>query len=140
MYSDVLMSNFFHPRNVGFVESPDAVARVKYPPCSDFLELSVRMANGRGAEARFRVQGCGAAVAAGSVLTELMKGRGRDEMASITLHDIVNALGGLPEGKIHAAQMALDAVRLVIEQLAFRRPVPPLKEGGEAYIETTVRR
>jgi len=135
MYSETLMDHFLHPRNVGRVEGADAIARVKYPPCSDYLEVSVRLERERVSQARFKVQGCGGAIAAGSVLTKLLVHKNIEEMRAIEIEDVINSLGGLTEGKRHCARMAIDAVRLLVSQLEGRETN---EERGAMFFETFV--
>jgi len=86
------------------------MAEVTNPVCGDVLRLSVRVENGRIAAARFKTQGCVAAVAAGSALTGLLAGKTPAEARGITPQQISEALGGLPPATFHAAQLCCDAV------------------------------
>ena len=51
----------------------------------------------------FLVFGCVAAIATSSMTIELAKGKTLDEAYTITEKDIVNALGGLPQSKLHCS-------------------------------------
>ena len=110
MFSEAVLEHFRHPRNAG--ELPDATASVDVtnPVCGDVLRLSVHVENGRIAAARFKAKGCVAAIASGSLLTELLTGKSLAEARGITPKDISEALGGLPPGAFHAAQLSCDAV------------------------------
>lgn len=114
MYSEQLLDHFQRPRNVGELGPPAITVDVSNPACGDILRLSVRFAGERVAEARYKVRGCTASIAAGSALTELLSGKSRDEMAALTSADIERAVGGLaPESK-HAAVLCLDGVRSLL--------------------------
>jgi NifU-like protein involved in Fe-S cluster formation len=66
---------------------------------------------GRISEVRFKAKGCVTAVACGSSLTETLAGRSMTEAGAITPEQIAEELGGLPPATMHAAQLAVDALR-----------------------------
>lgn len=117
MYTPQVMDHFQHPRHAG--ELADATARVEVtnPVCGDILQLAARLENGLVAAVRFKASGCVPAIAAGSLLTELMLGRRRDELETITDQKLSENLGGLPTASHHAAQLAADALRALRAEL-----------------------
>jgi nitrogen fixation protein NifU and related proteins len=110
IFSPAILNHFKNPHNTG--EILDATARVDVtnPVCGDALRLSVRMAGERIEEARFKAQGCVAAIAASSVLTDLLSGKTLEEARRITPQQISEELGGLPPATFHAAQLCCDAI------------------------------
>jgi nitrogen fixation NifU-like protein len=114
-YSDTVVDHFQHPRNLGDLESPDAVAEVENPACGDRTRLSLRIAAGRIVAARFRTEGCPAAIAASSITTELILGKTLPEAAALRDTDVAEALGGLPRNKLHCSVLAEDVIRAAIE-------------------------
>jgi len=117
MYSTQVLDHFEHPRNAGTVADEDASARIENPACGDILELTVKVAEGRIAEIRFRARGCVAAMACGSAVTELVRGKTVSEARKLSREDLVRALGGLPAASSHAGHLAMDALRAVRGQL-----------------------
>ena len=117
MYSAELLDHFQNPRNAGEVEKPDAVARVENPACGDVLELSLKLDGDRIADIRFRAKGCVPAMACGSAITELAKGKSVGAACAIKREDLTRKIGGLPEASGHAAALAIDALRTVLQQL-----------------------
>lgn len=117
MYSAAVLDHFKNPRNAG--ELPDATATVEVtnPVCGDILKLSIRVADGRIAEARFLCRGCVTAIACSSLLTESLRGRTPGEARSTTPEQISQSLGGLPPATFHGAQLACDAVTSLFEKL-----------------------
>lgn len=117
MYSPRLLDHFEHPRNPGEVASPDAAIQVENPACGDILKLSMKVANGRITEICFLAKGCVPAMACGSVLTELVKGRTMEEVRRLRREELVQAVGGLPEASAHASHLAMDALAAALKQL-----------------------
>jgi nitrogen fixation NifU-like protein len=110
-YSDVVMDHLRSPRNTGRLEDANAVGLEVNPVCGDTLRLMLRIEDGRVADVRFQAEGCGAALAASSLTTELIASRPLDEVAGLTRQQISAALGGLPPSKAHASALALGALR-----------------------------
>src|SRR5436305_1280013 len=81
MYPPRLLEHFQNPRNIGELEPPAITVEVANPACGDILRLSVRWLEGRIVEARYKVRGCTASIAAGSALTEWITGKSRSELA-----------------------------------------------------------
>jgi nitrogen fixation protein NifU and related proteins len=110
MFSPQLLDHFQNPRNVGDLEPADARSEVTNPVCGDILRLSLRIEDGRIAEARFKAQGCVPTIACGSALTELMRGKTVKEARSLNSLEIVAVLGSVPQASMHAAALALEAL------------------------------
>lgn len=117
MYTDTVLSHFRSPHNAGDLLDADAKAEVTNPACGDVLRLAVRLKDGRISEVRFKAQGCVAAIASGSVLTDLLVGKTVEEARSVTPQQISDALGGLPPATFHAAQLCCDALAALLKQL-----------------------
>jgi tRNA-specific 2-thiouridylase len=90
---------------------PDAsVVDVDGGACCDRIQFAVALAGDRVTEAGFEAHGCGAATAAGSAAVTLVRGRGVLDAARIGASEIASELGGLSVGKLHAAELAADAL------------------------------
>jgi nitrogen fixation NifU-like protein len=116
VYSEAFLDHFKNPRNVGELAPPAVMVEISNPICGDILRLSALFENGRIAEVRYKVRGCTASIASGSALTELMKGRTRQELAALKAAEIEAAVGGLiPESK-HAAVLCVDGVKKLLAE------------------------
>ena len=94
------------------------VVEVSNPVCGDVLRLAVIVEAGVVREVRFLCRGCTASIACGSVLTEKTKGRRTTELKDVHAAVIAAELGGLPPASFHAAQLAEDGLRAIVERKA----------------------
>ncbi len=117
VFSDRLLEHFRNPHNAGDLADATATVEVTNPVCGDVLRLSVRVENGRITEAKFKTQGCTAAIASSSVLTDLLADKSPKEARAISAEEISEALGSLPPATFHAAQLCVDAVAALIQKL-----------------------
>jgi tRNA-uridine 2-sulfurtransferase len=97
--------------------------------CGDLIRVSVACADGQiVTDAGFDASGCGAAIAAGSAVVGLIRGRPLLAVARIGAPEIAAELGGLIAGKMHAAELAADALHRALGAAARARgalePVP----------------
>ena len=113
-YNPVIMDHLAHPRNIGELEDPDGVAEAKNPACGDTMRLFIKVQEERIVDARFLTFGCGPAIAASSIATEMLKGKTIEESLKISNQVVSDALGGLPPTKIHCAHLAEKAIQAVV--------------------------
>src|SRR4029078_10319714 len=78
--------------------------------CGDLIRVSVRVSGDRVDAASFDASGCGAVIAAGSAAVTLVEGERLLDAARIGTREIDEELGGLSPGKLHAAELAADAL------------------------------
>ncbi len=114
-YSEKLLDYFQNPRCVGEIPDAHAIAEVSNPVCGDVIKLWVKVGNGRIEDAKFKAQGCSAAIATSSFATEMLIGMDVADARRITREQIVEALGGLPPSKIHCSVLASDAIKKVLK-------------------------
>lgn len=114
MYTEKVLDHFNHPRNQGIIADADGVGEVGNQKCGDIMKVYIKVAKNDQAqelikEIKFQTLGCGAAIATSSMLTEMVKGKTIEEALSVEKLDIAEALGGLPEAKLHCSILAHDA-------------------------------
>jgi tRNA-specific 2-thiouridylase len=78
--------------------------------CGDVARLRIAVAGDRVTGAGFDASGCGAAHAAASAAVELVRDASVLDAARVGAIEIAAALGGLSPGKLHAAEVAADAL------------------------------
>ena len=115
LYNETVLDHYENPRNVGVLEGANAVGMAENSACGDVLHLYLRIEDGTAVNASFKTFGCAAAIAAGSMLTEMVTGSTLDEIGGIQKEDVVRALGGLPPMKVHCSVLAEDAISAALE-------------------------
>ena len=118
MYSPQLLDHFEHPRNAGVLSNPHASVQLENPACGDVLKLTALVDEAVIAEIRFQAQGCVPTIACGSALTELVRGKTLAQASTVARDQLVGELGGLPQASGHAAQLAIDALRALLERVS----------------------
>ncbi|MBI3945159.1 MAG: iron-sulfur cluster assembly scaffold protein [Armatimonadetes bacterium] len=113
-FTRTALDHAMNPRNVGSLDVPDATASV-VGPCADTMSMWLRVREGRIAALTFWTDGCGPTIATGSITTELAKGKTVGEALRLHAQDVLDALGGLPEGHHHCAQLAADTLRATLK-------------------------
>ena len=99
-----------HPRGRGRAVAGAHHGAAGGAACGDLVRLSVAVEGDRVRAAGFEASGCGATIAAASAAVELAEGTGLIEAARIGAPLIAAQLGGLSAGKLHAADLASDAL------------------------------
>ncbi|MBS7629401.1 iron-sulfur cluster assembly scaffold protein, partial [Candidatus Bathyarchaeota archaeon] len=120
MYSATVLQHYRNPKNVGKIDDADGVGVYMSDFCGDITKFWIKVSEGRILDVKYRTQGCAASIACGSILTELVKGKTVDEALKITKDDIISALGGLPETKVHCSVLADDALKDAIRDYLSR--------------------
>ena len=116
-YSAKFKEHLAHPRNAGELADANAVADETNPICGDRLRLSIRVENDRIQEARYLAYGCPPTLVCGSVLTELVNGKTTEAAKQLTRADLLDAVGGLPSRKHHAASLAIETLHSALSLL-----------------------
>ena len=115
MYSDLVMDHFSNPRNVGSMSDADGVGLVGNPVGGDQIKMSVKVKDNVIEDIKFQTFGCGAAIAASSMVTEMVKGKTVAQARKVTNEAIARALGGLPPLKMYCSNLAADALNRALD-------------------------
>lgn len=114
-YTEIVKNHFFHPRNVGRLDAPSGSGTVGNPSCGDVMTIDIIVKDNIITDAKFQTYGCAAAIASGSMTTEMVKGKTIAECKNLSMNDIIKQLGGLPEEKIHCSNLATEALKKAIK-------------------------
>jgi tRNA-specific 2-thiouridylase len=99
-----------HPTARGHVPAGAYAGAAGGAACGDLVTISLAVQGETVVDAGFDASGCGAALAAGSAAVELVRGAPVLDAARVGTEAIAAALGGLSVGKLHAADLASDAL------------------------------
>ena len=118
MYTETVMDHFMNPRNVGEIENADGVGEVGNVKCGDIMRIYIKVNNEHIEDIKFKTFGCGSAIAASSIATELIMGLSLEDALKVTNKQVVDALGGLPAVKVHCSVLAEQALKAAIYDYA----------------------
>ena len=110
-----IMDHFFHPRNMGVIENPDAIGKIGNPMCGDIMHIYLKIKDNIIEDIKFKTYGCAVAIASTSILTELVKGKSLKEAKKISGKRIREMLGDMPVHKYHCTILAEQALKSAIE-------------------------
>ena len=113
-YSRKVVEHFINPRNAREIENASGVGTVGNARCGDIMRVFLKIEDGVVIDASFKTFGCGAAVATSSIATEMVKGKRVEEALKITNQEVVEALDGLPQAKVHCSVLAREALHAAL--------------------------
>lgn len=115
MYNQVIFERFQNLQNTGIVTNAEAVGQVGSISSGDMIKIYLRVVKGVITEAKFKTFGSVYTLVASDFLCEMLKNSTVENALLIKNSDIVKAMGGLPENKMHIADLAQAAVADAIE-------------------------
>lgn len=121
MYNDIVLDHFSDPRNVGEIPDADGIGKIVNASDGDNITIHIKVDDDVLTDIKFKTLGCGAAIAASSMVTIIAKGKTLNEALQITNDDVANALGGLPPQKLKCSNTAADALHNAINNYKSKR-------------------
>ena len=117
------MQHFAAPQNCGRLDDYHGIGQIGDPDCGDFVEMTIHVSadNQRVEKIRYRIKGCPAAIATTSITSVIAEGMQIENALKITDQQIVDALDGLPESKIHCSLLAVRSLQLAIQDAILKR-------------------
>ena len=97
------------------MEDPDCVGMAGVSGQGRYIQLFLKVSQGRVARMQFDSYGCGVTVAVCSVLTEMVEGKSKEECTTVLPDDIADALDGIPSHKMDCAHFAVAALKNAVE-------------------------
>ena len=83
LYQEMILDHYRRPRNKGTLERADATVEMKNPLCGDEITLQVVFDPDGVSDLRFSGRGCSISQASASMMTQLVKGKGPEEIDAI---------------------------------------------------------
>lgn len=135
LYTKTVMDHFTNPRNVGEIKDADGIGEVGNARCGDIMRIYIKVKDDKIDDIKFQTFGCGSAIAASSMATEIIKGMKVEDALKVTNKEVVERLGGLPAIKIHCSVLAEEALKAAIYDYATRNNIE--YEGLKGYTPPT---
>lgn len=129
-YHKKVIDRYESPKNVGSLDQNDprtGTGLVGAPSCGDVMKLDIMVEDGVIIDAKFKTFGCGSAIAASSLATELIKNKTIEDALKITNKSIAEELQ-LPPIKMHCSTLAEEAVKSALEN--YNQKQAKLKESN----------
>jgi len=111
--SEKTVEHALRPRNMASIDIASGYARIT-GPCGDTMEIWLSIDNEIIEQASFMTDGCTTTIAAGSMITEMAKGKPLEAAMQISQQDVLKALDGLPEESEHCALLASNTLKEAI--------------------------
>jgi nitrogen fixation protein NifU and related proteins len=126
LYREVILDHYKNPRGHGVMESPDASAEGLNPLCGD--EVTIFVSLGEDGETiedvKFSGRGCAISQAATSMLTEMVKGRSANEVATLPKDELLEEIGiPLTPIRLKCALLGLGVLKVALHR-AKGTPLP----------------
>jgi nitrogen fixation NifU-like protein len=121
MLTDLIKDHMANPRNRGEMKSPDGMGEVVGPVCGDAVTVYIKASEGRIQDAKFTTYGCWAAIAVGSLITEMAKGQRLEAALEIDGRQLADEVAGLPDDKVACSELAATALHKAIRACLSRR-------------------
>lgn len=143
LYQEVILDHNKNPRNFREIENADNTADGKNPLCGDALRVYVSLEDDKVKDVAFKGSGCAISKASASMMTQVIKGKSKEEAETLfnEFHKMVtgeldietdeNSLGKL---KIFAGVLEFPA-RVKCASLSWHTLFAALNNSGEISTE-----
>ena len=132
LFTDKVIEHFMTPRNCGTLPDANGEGSFGDPSCGDYLTVYIKVKDNRIDKVSYLVFGCCASIATSSMTSVQAKGKSLDEALNITEEDIIGALDGLPESKIHCSNLGVSALRDAIKNYLNKNRMEDFNENSNA--------
>jgi nitrogen fixation NifU-like protein len=123
-YGPKILEHFRKPRNRGALPGAQVSQEGHNPLCGDRVRIELLLDGDVIENARFTANACAVCVAAASVMTELIRGAPLEDVASLTLPEVLAALeADLPSARLACARLPLTVLHTALT-LHERRTAP----------------
>lgn len=119
-YTEEVLKRFNEPKHCGEIKDFDGIGEAGDPSCNDMTRIYIKVEENIITDAKFKVIGCAAAISSSDMACEMLMGKSIEDALKISGDDIINALGGLPEAKIHCSIMAEEALVRAVDDYRAR--------------------
>ncbi|MGH7476790.1 MAG: Fe-S cluster assembly sulfur transfer protein SufU [Longimicrobiales bacterium] len=83
LFQELILNHYKRPRNRGRIERPDAEVHMNNPACGDEVQLQLRIREDVIEDVKFEGVGCSISQASISMMTDLLKGKSREDAVAL---------------------------------------------------------
>jgi len=117
IYREEILDHFKNPRNFGELKKADVKVKETNASCGDIMEVGLDVKGDRLNKMRFKGEGCVVSVAAGSMLTEMVKDKKLKEIKKMKDEEMIKRLGiKISVTRRKCAILGLVALKKAIEK------------------------
>lgn len=109
--SPVVLDHANNPRNTGPLVGATHIGRSGIPGDGPYMVMYFQVTDETIDNAAYQTYGCPVAMASGSVIAQILRGKSITTALAIEPEDVSNLLQGVPEGKEYCAKMVVEATR-----------------------------
>lgn len=112
-YKDFILDHYRNPHNFGHLSDPDAVAEDVNPLCGDQIRIELAVDSDRKVtDIRFSGKGCAISQASVSMLTDAVKGKTLEEIATLPKDAVLENVGiGISPTRMKCAMLGLKVLK-----------------------------
>ena len=129
--SSTVQAEAVAPYNLFELQNADYIGRSGIDGQGPYLYLFAKAGASVVEQASFKTYACPNAIACGSWVCRWMEGKSPDILSRLTADDLRMILGGLPPGKERCADMAVCALREILDAWNSDKMQLTTVEGGE---------
>lgn len=119
LYREEILEHYRNPLNFGKPKIFDISSKQTNPFCGDEIEVFIQFDDDKIHEVRFEGTGCAISIAAGSLLTEYVKGKTKKELTKFNEEDMLDLLDiGVSETRKKCALLALSVLKDCLSTLS----------------------
>lgn len=84
LYRQVIMDHYKNPRNKGILEDDSLTINMNNPTCGDRIQLTLKLDDGKVADAKFEGEGCSISLSSASMMTQAIKGKNIEDALKLS--------------------------------------------------------
>lgn len=115
MYSEKIMEEFYNPKNFGVIKGANGVGKVTSDIGSEIIKIFISVEDNKIKDAEFQTFGGVVAIACSSIATTLMIGKSLNVVQKITVGDILEKIGDIPDHKMYIVQAVVNAIHASVD-------------------------
>jgi nitrogen fixation protein NifU and related proteins len=115
-YKEIIIDHYKNPRNMGEMANADKTIDEANASCGDIIKIYVKLRDGKISEMKWKGVGCAISTAGASLLSEQVRGMGKEDLEKFGESGVVEMLGGeISLGRMKCATLAYRGLLKVFD-------------------------